>query len=61
MSESEIEIPMQDGESPIKVYIDDEGYICLVDECNDYELAFSPFNWHAINAYVNKQRKETYQ
>lgn len=54
---SMLEIPMEDGESPINFYIDDDGYICLIDEVNDYEIAFSPFNWNAIVEFIDQRRR----
>jgi hypothetical protein len=49
-----LEIPLEDGESPIDVYVDDDGYVVFSDEENDYELAFSKFNWNAIVEFVEQ-------
>jgi hypothetical protein len=53
-----LEIPGEDGESPLEVWIDDDGYICLTDEINNYELSFSQFNWRALVEYVDQKLRE---
>lgn len=54
---STLEVPMEDGESPVNFHIDDDGYICMTDEVNDYEIAFSPFNWNAIVEFIDQRRR----
>ncbi len=53
-----MEIPLEDGEQPIDVWVDADGYVVLTDEESDYELAFSPFNWAAIVEFVDQQRRK---
>ncbi len=52
------DIPPEDGESPVAAWIDDDGYICLTDSENDYELAFSPFNWRALVEWVDQEQRK---
>jgi hypothetical protein len=52
-------IPLDDDDDPIEVSVDADGYVCLVDEENEYEVAFSPFNWSVIVEFVRQQQERT--
>jgi hypothetical protein len=54
----EFSIPGEDGYPEIDLWIDADGYVVFTDKENDYELALSAFNWKAVVAWVDMQRRK---
>lgn len=54
-----LEIPDEEGNGQVEVWIDDDGYVCFTDaDDDDVEFSFSPFNWRVVVAWVEQKQRE---